>query len=138
MVVVESYKISFLVVQLMDWKVDELDNLCKVVAVLRSHDAIPDHPVHDHGGAGRLELVSADEIRNVRYRHQSPLRHLAVIIGGAEGLGKLEIKDILRVRADSAARGPVEEGNRPGRPQLVTEVTRNIGLFPGLLSSGLS
>ena len=95
----------------MDWKVDELDNLCKVVTVLRSHDAVSDHPVHNHGGAGRLELVSADEVRNVGHRDQSPLRHLAVIVGGAEGLGKLEIKHILRVRADSAARGPVEEGN---------------------------
>ena len=95
----------------MDWKVDELDNLCKVVAVFRSHDAVPDHPVHDYGSAGRLELVSADEVRNVGHRHQSPLRHLAVIVGGAEGLGKLEIEDILRVRANSAARGPVKEGN---------------------------
>ena len=114
----------------MDWKVDELDNLCKVVTVFWSHYAIPDHPVHDHGGAGRLEIVPADEVRDVSHRDQAPLRHLAVIVRGLKGLGKLEIEDILNTEHT--------EGHCPGRPQLITEVTWDIGLFPCLLSSGLS
>ena len=95
----------------MDRKVDEFDNLCKVVTVFWSHDAIPDHPVHDHRGAGRLEIVPADEVRDVRYRDQAPLRHLAVIVRGLKGLRKLEIEDILRVGADSSSWSPVEEGH---------------------------
>ena len=94
----------------MDWKVDELDNLCKVVTVFWSHDGIPDHPVHDHGCAGRLEIVPTDEVRDVRHRDQAPLRHLAVIVRGLKGLRKLEIEDILRVGADSPSWSSVEEG----------------------------
>ena len=59
-----------------------------------------------------------------------------------EGLGKLEIEHILRVRTDALTNAPapgsVEEGDRASRPQLVTEVTGNIGLLPGLLYTEVS
>ena len=111
---------SFHIIKQMDWEVDELDELCKVVTVFSCQDAVSDHPVHGHGAAGRLELVTADEVRDVLHGDQLPLRHLAVIVGGCEGLGKLEIEHILRVGTDALtnapAPGPVEEGDRASRP----------------------
>ena len=98
----DSELVSFDIVQQMDGQVDELHHLCKVVTILRSHDGVPDQPVQDHGDTCRLELVTADEVRDVLHRDQAPLRHLSVIVGGGEGLRKLEVEHILSARNNAA------------------------------------